>query len=144
MEDKQSNRYDDLIGLSRPVSAGRAHMSRLDRAAQFAPFAALAGYDAAVRETARLTQPRSELDEGSRTELNEKLRRLQELRDGEPEVAVTYFVPDARKDGGAYVRVTGRVKMVDSYTRTLVLTDRTVIPMEEIYDLKGSCFSNME
>lgn len=144
MADKRSHRYDDLIGLPHHVSGGRPHMSRLDRAAQFSPFAALTGYDAAVRETARLTQPRAELDESRKAVLNEKLQRLRERLDERPEVAITYFVPDERKAGGAYVCITGRVKKIDTYAHTVVLMDRTAIPMEQIYGIEGKCFSDMD
>ena len=146
MDDKTGavHSYDDLIGLPHHVSAVRPHMSRLDRAAQFSPFAALTGYDAAVRETARLTQPCIELDESSRAVLNEKLQRLRERLNEWTEVAITYFVPDGRKAGGAYIRVTGQVKKIDTYARTVVLMDRTVIPMEQIYSIEGKCFPDMD
>ena len=146
MDDKKgaAHSYDDLIGLPHHVSAARPHMSLLDRAAQFSPFAALTGYDAAVRETARLTQPRRELDESSIAALNEKLQRLLELRDERPEVTITYYVPDERKDGGAYVHAEGRVKKIDAYEHTVVMADRTVIPMEQICAIEGKCFQDMD
>ena len=146
MEDKNSvfRRYDDLLDLPHHVSNVRPHMPRGDRAAQFSPFAALTGYDAAVRETARLTQPRRDLDESSISALNEKLQRLLELPDERPEVTITYYVPDERKAGGAYVGVTGRVKKIDGYTHTVVMTDRTAIPMEQIYGIEGKYFHDMD
>ncbi|MGN1003726.1 MAG: hypothetical protein ACI4O5_02735 [Oscillospiraceae bacterium] len=144
MADKRSHRYDDLLDLPHHVSGKRSHMSGPDRAAQFSPFAALAGYDAAVRETARLTQTRRDLDESRISALNEKLQRLLELRDQRPEVTITYFMPDERKAGGAYVDVTGRVKKIDTYTHTVVMTDRTAIPIGQICGIEGGCFHDMD
>lgn len=146
MEDKNSvsRGYDDMLDLPHHVSSERPHMSRIDRAAQFSPFAALTGYDAAVRETARLTQPRIELDENRKSALNRKLQRLLEVLDERPEAAITYYVPDERKDGGSYVRVTGRIKKIDTYERTVVMTDRTVIPIDQICGIESSWFQDMD
>ena len=125
-------KYDDIINLPHPVSETHPPMARADRAAQFSPFAALTGYDAAVRETARVTQPRVELDEGVKAELNRQLNQILERLPEQPQVSLTYFVPDARKSGGAYRTVTGQVKKMDGVARTLTLADRTVVPMEEL------------
>jgi hypothetical protein len=119
-------------------------MSRIDRAAQFAPFAALTGYGAAVEETARLTEGLTELDETARALLNEKLRMLADFLDSEPQISITYFRPDERKTGGSYVTVSGTIKMVDEYARTVVMTDQTVIPMEHIREIGGELFEGME
>ena len=97
------NPYDDIINLPHHTSASRPHMSAYDRAAQFSPFAALTGYDSAITETARLTDKRAELDEYSKAALNEKLCMIQDQTDEQPEVSITYFQPDNKKSGGAYM-----------------------------------------
>lgn len=127
-----THKYDDIIHLQHPVSAKRGRMSMIDRGAQFSPFAALVGYDAAIRETARLTEERTELTEGKKAELDEKLRLIEENLAHRPEVSITYFRPDARKLGGAYVTVCGQVKKLDPYEKVILLTDGQVIPVEEI------------
>ena len=127
--------YDDIIGLAHHVSRNRPAMPMRDRAAQFAPFAALTGYDAVIRETARLTDRRVELDECRRQELDAALRDLAARLPSRPEVLVTYFLPDARKEGGEYVHVSGRLRKIDSLTRTLILEDGTVIPIDDVLEL---------
>ena len=128
--------YDDIIHLSRPVSPKRARMSNLDRAAQFSPFAALVGYDAAIAETARLTDFQIELTEGAKAALNEKLRLIAENTRQNPTVCVVYFLADERKSGGAYVTVTGQVKKVDAYREVLILIDGREIPFGCIYEME--------
>lgn len=139
-----THKYDDIIDLPHPTSYRHVRMSQHDRAAQFSPFAALTGYDAAVRETARLTDARRELDDTERAVLNEKLRTLRDFLDEEPEVSVTYFVPDRKKAGGEYVTVTGTVKNLDEYARTVVMADGTAIPMEQIREIGGELFEQFE
>ena len=130
--------YDDIINLPHHVSARRARMSMTDRGAQFSPFAALSGYDAAIEETARLTEERPEADE---QELNRRLQRLAEaLTDSRPEVTFLCFIPDEKKDGGAYRRVTGRVRRIDEAGQRILLTDGTAIPIASIDDLDGPIF----
>lgn len=131
-----NGKYDDILHLSRPVSPKRARMSMIDRAAQFSPFAALTGYDAAIAETARLTDFRIELEDGAKAALNEKLRLLMGSAKTAPEITVTWFLPDERKSGGTYVRTQGRVKKVDPYREMLVL-DTLEIPFGSIYELEG-------
>ena len=116
----------------------------IDRAAQFGPFAALTGYNAAIKETGRLTDERNELSEESRTALDRKQQVLMDNLADQPEISVTYFVPDERKSGGAYVTVSGRVKKVDEYEHLLILTDGTRIPFDEIQDLSGELFRILE
>lgn len=130
-----SGKYDDIIGLSRPVSARHIPMSRYDRAAQFSPFAALTGYDGVIEETARLTDRQVELDEGGKAELDEKLREIQEHIADMPQITVTYFREDGRKDGGAYITVSGRVKKIDQYSQTLVFMDGSGIDIGQIYQI---------
>lgn len=133
-------KYDDIIDLPHHVSETHPPMSRADRAAQFSPFAALTGYDAAVRETARVTERRIELDEGVKAELNARLNCILEHLSEHPQVSLTYFVPDEKKSGGAYRTVTGTVRKLDSFAKTLTLTDGTVVPMEEMVHVEGNLF----
>ena len=134
------SRYDDIIHLPHHVSQKRPQMSRENRAAQFSPFAALTGLGAAMVETARLTEQKIDLDEHAQGELDECFRVINERLIERPEVTVTYFVPDERKSGGAYVTATGRVKKLDQYGQELVLEDGTVIPLENIYAIGGTLF----
>ena len=115
MNDEKKSKYEDIIDLPHHVSYRHPRMSRIDRAAQFAPFSALTGYGAAVEETARLTEGLTELDETARALLNEKLRMLADSLGDEPQISITYFRPDERKAGGAYVTVSGIVKTLDEY-----------------------------
>lgn len=135
--------YDDIINLPHHVSKTRPQMSMLDRAAQFAPFAALTGYDAAIKETGRLTDERIELDDDTRASLDMKQAYLFEIIDEQPKISVTYFIPDAKKSGGAYVTVTGNLKRFDEYERLLILTDGKKIPMDDIADIESDLFRGM-
>lgn len=129
------NPYEDIIDLPHHRSATHPRMAREDRAAQFAPFAALNGYEAAIRETGRLTDTAAELMESSAVAIDEALRAVrQRLRD-QPEVTVTYFRPDERKAGGAYLTVTGRVRKLMEYERILLLHDGREIHFDQIYEL---------
>lgn len=127
-----SDPYEDILLLPHPVSKKHAPMPAGDRAAQFAPFAALTGYDAAVQETARLTQERLELDESERAALDDELAQLAKRLPEQPQIAVTYFLPDERKQGGAYVTATGALKKIIEHEHVLVLASGERIPMEEI------------
>lgn len=130
-----SENYEDIIHLPHHVSSRRTPMSMIDRAAQFSPFAALTGYDAVIQETARQTDRPIEPDETGRAELNEQLRFLSERIEEQPVVGITFFQPDERKSGGAYVSVTGRVRKIDEYSRAVILTDGRVISFEAIYQI---------
>lgn len=132
MKEQSEHRYDDIIGLPHHVSPTRKPMSRWNRAAQFSPFAALTGYDDAVRETARLTDSPVELDESRRAELSEALRQLHEREGSRPAARITYFVYDLHKAGGAYVTAEGPVKKVDPVYHTVTMVDGTVIDMEDV------------
>ncbi|HBQ29403.1 MAG TPA: hypothetical protein DD719_08525 [Desulfotomaculum sp.] len=138
------NPYDDIINLPHHTSTSRPRMSAHDRAAQFSPFAALTGYDAAINETARLTDKRAELDEYSKADLNERLYIIQGQMDEQPEVSITYFQPDKKKSGGAYITATGCVKKIDEYERTLVMKDETKIPIDDIFEIDGELFGALE
>ncbi len=124
--------YDDIIHLPHHVSQNHLQMPLRDRAAQFAPFAALTGYEAALGETARLSVERRELDAQEAEELNRRLVALIARLSECPEVTVEYFVPDERKAGGAYVSVIGVVRHISVPERTLVMEDGTVIPLDDI------------
>ena len=136
-------KYDDIINLPNPTPTCRPRMSALDRAAQFAPFAALTGYEAVVAEAARLTDDRLELSEDMKIILNDKMQMIVDNLDKEPFVTVRYFVPDKRKAGGAYVEVSGIVKEIDEYERCIVMTDGIKIPIEQVRAIDGellNCF----
>lgn len=131
-----AGKYDDIIHLPHHVSTKHARMSRLDRAAQFSPFAALTGFDATIAETGRLTDSAIQLDESRKEVLNQRLQYILSVISQQPGVRITYFREDERKAGGAYVTVSGRVKKVDAYDHAIVLTDGSVIPMETVRDLE--------
>ena len=133
-----ANPYEDIIDLPHHVSDKRARMSARDRAAQFSPFAALTGYEAAVEETARLTNQRIELDESRKEALSRQLLTLAEEKDGQPQVTITYFVPDKRKAGGEYVTATGCIKKIDKYENLVLLTDGGKIPIPDIYTVESN------
>ena len=131
-----NNRYDEIMELPHHVSKTRPQMPLSDRAAQFAPFAALTGYDSAIKETGRLTDERIELDEEALTALDRKYQLLMDTLDDAPEVTIIYFQPDERKAGGQYVSATGTVKKVDTFGRRILLQDGTRIPLDSVYDLR--------
>ena len=135
--------YEDILNLPHHVSKTRQQMSMLDRAAQFSPFAALTGYDDAIKETGRLTDEKIEMDEDRKAALDMKQAYLIEMIDEQPEISITYFLPDAKKSGGAYVTVTGNLKRFDEYERLLILTDGKKIPMDDIADIESDLFRGM-
>ena len=139
-----SQDYSDIINLPHHVSETRPHMSMRDRAAQFSPFAALSGYDAAVKETARLTDQREELDEEVKGKISERLNLIQENLTAAPVVEITYFVPDEHKEGGAYNTATGTVKKIDEFQRLVVLTDGAAVPIDEIIEINGAMFHSLD
>lgn len=130
------NRYDDIINLPRHRSMTRPPMSRSNRAAQFSPFAALTGHEEAVKETARLTDRRIELDETMKAKLDEKLRIIQEQQASKPEITITYFKPDEKKSGGSYLTIRGIIKKIDYYERAVLMKDGTRIEIDEIIDIQ--------
>ena len=133
-----SHQYDDIIDMPHHVSEKHPQMPLSDRATQFSPFAALTGYDAAIVETARLTDHRRELTEERKQEINLQLSALQARIKTDPAIIimVVYYEADARKEGGAYKTVTGSVKKIDPLAGILELTDGTVIPFVDIFDLE--------
>lgn len=124
--------YNDIKHLTRPQYDDLHPMSMSDRAAQFSPFAALVGYDDAVAETARLVGSRDELTEDEISELNANLNRLLDSLDEQPEISVTYFVPDEKKSGGRYAEKVGILRIYDSYANELVFTDGVRIAVADM------------
>ena len=131
-----SHEYDDIIDLPHHTSAERPRMPMLDRAAQFSPFAALTGYDAAIAEAARLTDEKRELSEGQKDAIGIQLAALGARLKNEPGVTVTYFVPDGRKESGAYRTVTGDAKKVDEIMGRLEMRSGLTIPFDDIISLE--------
>ncbi|SHE60567.1 hypothetical protein SAMN02745784_01217 [Tissierella praeacuta DSM 18095] len=137
------DKYDDIINLPRHVSKRRPPMPIEDRAAQFSPFAALTGHDAAVKETARITEKRVELDQYMKEELNHKLQILIEKIKENPKIKITYFEPDEKKDGGDYVTATGTFKKMDEYEKIIFMTDDIEVSIDEIIRIEGEIFKTM-
>ena len=128
--------YSDIINLPHHVSKNHPQMPMEARAAQFAPFAALTGYDAVIHETARLTEGQVELEEYDNERLNRIFSELMDILEDHPVVTVSYFKPDEHKAGGAYVTVTGQLKKIDTYEQLMVMEDGTAIPIGKIMDLQ--------
>ena len=139
-----NGKYDEIMGLPHHVSKTRPQMPVSDRAAQFAPFAALTGYDAAIKETGRLADERIELDVEALSALDMKYQLLMEALDEAPEVTITYFQPDERKAGGKYVSAVGTVKKIDDFERRITMRDGTRIPMDDVLSIDGELFSSLE
>jgi hypothetical protein len=136
--------YDDILHLPRHVSATHPPMPIENRAAQFSPFAALTGYDAAISETARLTDQQIALDEHALAELDRKLRVLADRIGERPQVTVTHFQPDEHKAGGMSVAASGSLKKIDDHARALVFTDGTRIAIEDVIEIESPLFSEPE
>ena len=135
--------YDDIINLPHHISTTRPHMTVIDRAAQFSPFAALTGYDSAIKETSRQTDAKVKLDEYVRDALSDRLQILAFRIKEHPEIAITYFQPDEKKNGGAYVTAVSSAKKIDKYERVVVMTDGTAIPIDEIISIDGQIFETV-
>lgn len=131
--------YSDIINLSRPVSK-RPRMSLEQRSAQFSPFAALTGYEGQVKETARLTNKKIEINEELKEILNLKIQLIQEKIKEQPQIEITYFIPDSKKDGGRYETVTNSVKKIDTYKGEIILIDGTTIAIDEIIDISSEIY----
>ena len=136
--------YDDIINLPHPTSSKHPRMPLADRAAQFSPFAALSGHSAAIMETGRLTDRRIELDEDTKSALDFKQSILADRIAEQPDVSITWFLPDNKKDGGQYITSVGRLKKIDDCKRLLCLIDGTEIPMDDILVLGSGCFRDLE
>ncbi len=132
--------YDDIINLPHHVSANHKPMTMTGRAAQFAPFAALAGHEAAIREAARVTD-RMERDETTAELLDRKISLIMASMPCTTEVSITYFIPDDRKAGGKYVTVTGTVKSIDETNRVIKMHSGPVIPIDTVTNIVGEMFT---
>ena len=140
MKLEYNHKYDSIIKLEHHRAKKHPPMSLYARSAQFAPFAALTGYEEAVVETAREVGERIEIDEELKAILDGKIQMLLEQIKKKPEVVFTYFVSDLTKDGGAYINITGIIKKIDIYTQTIILEDKTEIPISDIIDISGEVF----
>lgn len=136
--------YEDIIHLPHHVSPARPRMPMRDRAAQFSPFAALTGYGDAVEEAARLTDEKIELSEEQAALLDDKQQILADAlaEHEQPEIAVTYFLKDAKKAGGRYVTATGKLKRIDEGERVLVFAGGQRIPFDDVWDITGGLLAD--
>ena len=144
MNMKYDRQYDDIINLPHHISKKHPQMSLYARSAQFAPFAALTGYEEAVKETARETNERIDIEDELKSILDGKLQIILEQIKNHPEISITYFIADSKKNGVEYVTVTGLVKKVDLYNQYIYLIDYTEIPINEIIDISGDIFKVYE
>ena len=135
--------YEDIVNLPPHISKKHPQPTMLERAARFAPFAAITGYEEIVLEEARVTEERIELDEGTLAMLNEKLNIIHDSLDSAPVVQITYFEPDKKKSGGAYISVTGTVKRIAEYERLVIMSDGKKIRIDEIFGLEGKLFDSL-
>lgn len=128
--------YDDIINLPHHESKVHPKMTLYNRSAQFAPFAALTGYDDAIVETARLTDKRINIDESLKEVINKKLQKIESISSKLPLIEVTFFVKDKKKNGGSYTTISGNVKRIDIDNSLIVLTNKSKIPISEIINVK--------
>lgn len=136
--------YNDIVNLSHHVSQKHIQMSIEERAAQFAPFAALTGFSEEIKEAERLTNERKAIDENLREKLDRKLQIIKNILHINPLVTLTYFVNDLKKEGGDYITVTEKVKRINNYKKVIVLENNIEIPISEIIDITGEIFKNYE
>ena len=129
------NNYDDIINLPHHISAKHPRLSKEQRAAQFAPFAALTGYGDDIKETARITEDRIEIDEEEKKKIDNKIIELKSKINDKPKVTITFFVPDIKKSGGEYVTIIGNLKKIDEYNKLLILEDKKKISIKEIIEI---------
>lgn len=131
-----TDNYEDIINLPHHVSTRHPQMSMMNRAAQFAPFAALTGHSAAIEETARLTESQQELADEDSEILNQKMAYLREAINEHPTISIIYFEPDKRKSGGRYMSIEGQLQNIDDYNQTIVLKNGEAIPLKSILDIQ--------
>lgn len=139
-----TDNYDDIINLPHHVSKTHPQMTMYQRAAQFAPFAALVGHDAMISETARLTDEEVEMEDEAVKILNRRMAYLNVRMQDHPVVTITYFIHDKKKSGGEYKSHTGTVRKIDEYDNSLTMSDGTVIPFISILDIDGEIFNDDE
>lgn len=137
-------RYDDMIGLPHPVSRFHPPMARSKRAAQFAPFDALTGFGEAIHEAGRETEEKKELSEDMIDMINVRLAMIQHHIEEQPNISVTYFIPDNKKTGGRYVTVSGNVKKLDGTGHAIIMADGTKIPIEDVQMIDGELFREFD
>ena len=138
------HKYDDMIGLGHHISRTHPPMARIKRAAQFAPFDALTGFGAAIHEAGREIEEKKELSEDEIDMINARIAVIQHHIKEQPNIAVTYFLPDNKKAGGRYVTVSGNVKGLDGVKRVIIMADGTSIPIDDVRFIEGSLFDAYE
>lgn len=138
------SKYDDILHLPHHVSRKHRQMAMIDRAAQFSPFAALTGYDAAIRETGRRTDTFVELEEDDKAVLDARLQVLQCHLSQRPVITITFFCPDAIKEGGSYECITGVVRRIDAHRRLLIMTDGAELSLDRIRGMEGEIFEQFQ
>lgn len=141
---KYDRQYDDIINLPHHVSQKHSQMSLYARSAQFVPFAALTGYEDAIKETSRETSEKIDIDDELKSILDSKLQIIMEQIKNKPEISITYFIPDLKKNGGSYITVTGIVKKIDLYNQHIYLANDTEIPINDIINISGEIFKMYE
>ena len=141
---KYDKQYDDIINLPHHVSKKHPQMSLYARSAQFAPFAALTGYEDAIKETSRETSEKIYIDDELKSILDSKLQIIMEHIKNKPEISFTYFIPDSKKDGGSYITVIGIVRKIDLYNQIIYLANNTEIPINDIINISGEIFKMYE
>lgn len=134
--DEDIERYANIITLPHHTSDKRPRMSRKNRAAQFSPFAALAGYDSEIKETTRLTDTKIEIDEDRISDINTKLQIIKDNIYENPDVTIEYYIPDKLKSGGMYKTLNGNVRIIDEFERNIVFSNGKRVPIDNIYDIK--------
>ena len=142
--EESRKKYADIIDLPHHQSDTRPKMSNYDRAAQFSPFAALTGHADSIKETARLTDEYSEPSEEMKAIMNEKILFLMEQLENQPEITITFFKPYEKKQGGAYITITGVVKKIKTYERQIQMTTGDLIPIDMIFGIDGEIFSRID
>ena len=141
---KYDKQYDDIINLPHHVSKKHPKMSLYARSAQFAPFAALTGYEDAIKETSRETSEKIDIDDELKSILDSKLQIIMEHIKNKPEISFTYFIPDSKKDGGSYITVIGIVRKIDLYNQIIYLANNTEIPINDIINISEEIFKMYE
>lgn len=141
---KAEELYADIINLPHHELTTRQRMPIINRAASFSSFAALTGYDEHIREAGRITDEKIELDDERKEKISKKLNYTMEFAEEDTEITITYFLSDNKKFGGAYVNHTGIIKRIDEYERKIIFTDKTVIAIDDIYEIDSELFNGLE
>ena len=136
--------YDDIINLPRHVSKTHPHMSLADRAAQFSPFAALTGYEEAIKEAGRIVDEKIELSEEEKEEINRQLNYLNEHKKDSIQITITYFLKDMKKNGGSYRQITSNLKRLDEIEKTILLADNTILRIDDIRKIQSPLFDTLD